>query len=421
MMRLLTKTSIYFFISTPFIFMIAGIFTYWFLQNVFAEEVDEELMNQKVLLQREFSRLESFQQFSPPPDSVIRIGRVTKNTSYTEVKDTLIFSEAEQEYVPFRQMQFTAASQSDARVIKIRRSKVENEDLIEGVFFTILIIYLVMIAAFLSINFLIVKKMWLPFRKILDQINNFNFSSRLKFKPVETNIFEFNELNLELEKMTAKLTNDYFALKEFSENASHEMQTPLAIIQAKLELIFQQRDLSESNLKALNTVYQASQRLSKLHSALSLLTRIENLEFKERKEINLTMLVENQVENLSDIIEQKQLVLNVTLIKEKIIQGNLYLLEIMISNLISNAIKHNVEHGTINIELNHKECSVSNTGVAPEMPVAALLERFRKGTASSESLGLGLSLVSEICKVHDFKLNYTYENSLHILTVEFEQ
>lgn len=416
-MRLLTKTGLYFLFITPFIFIVSGVFTYIFLQNVFIEEVDEELENHRILLQREFSRLDNFQQFNTPPDSSIRIGHLGTTMLSSVINDTLIYSEPEQEYLPFRQMRFIGRTQSENRYVTIRRSKVENEDLIEGVFFTILIIYLVMITAFVSTNFLIVKKIWLPFKKTLNQIKDFSFSGHAEFTPADTNILEFKELNTELKKMTTKLTNDYNALKEFSQNASHEMQTPLAIIQAKLELIFQQPDLSEENLKALNSVYQAANRLSKLHSELSLLTRIENLEFQAHTRINLKNLIENLIENFTDIVAQKTLVLTLNADTDVFIDGNEYLLGIMFSNLFSNAIKHNVENGSIKINLNQTECVITNTGIAPKIPTAMLMERFRKGKASPESLGLGLSIVNEICKVHNFKINYIYENNYHTMQI----
>ena len=220
--------------------------------------------------------------------------------------------------------------------------------------------------------------------------------------------------------MTTKLTSDYLSLKEFSENASHEMQTPLAIIQSKLELLFQKQDIGEENLKAVNSAYQAVNRLSKLHHELNLLTRIENQEYRDLESIDLKSFLENQIENFSDILELKNIELNRSIVSDLKVNANTYLLEILFSNLFSNAIKHNLaKAGKINIELKEKTFTISNTGMEPEYALDSLFERFKKGKPGAESTGLGLALVKQICSVHGFNISYSFHNKLHILKLEF--
>ena len=220
--------------------------------------------------------------------------------------------------------------------------------------------------------------------------------------------------------MTKKLTEDYFTLKEFSENASHEMQTPLAIIQAKLELLFQHNGMNDETLAALNTVYQAVNRLSRLHRELNLLTRIENKEFIEQQSLCFKSLLENQLDNFNDIIEMKKLKLKTNIQSDYSFNGNKYLMETMISNLLSNAIKHNISNGRISVNLSKNSFTISNSGDKPEIPTGTLFKRFRKGKQSAESSGLGLSIVSQICIIHEFKIHYNYKDNEHILIIKFE-
>lgn len=417
-MRLLTKSTIYFIITTPFIFLISGIFIYFFLQSLLLEEVDEELSNQKILLLKEFSLLQDFKNFKLPTDGSITVsGNPLLYNLKPIFSDTLIFSDLYGEYLPYRQLKFTASTQNEKRLITIRKSKLENEDLAEGIIYSLSLAFLIMIIAFVIINAMIVQKLWDPFRRILNNMKGFNFRTGREFEPVMTNIYEFNELNHELTKMTNKLKQDYFALKEFSENASHEMQTPLAVIRAKLELLFQQKGLNEENIGALKSAYQAANRLSRLHHELNLLTRIENMEFKEKQRVNLGNLLENQIENFSDMIENKNLQFTVKNKENFFVDGNAYLLEILLSNLLTNAIKHNRENGQLKIDLNGQALIICNSGPAPSLPPETFFERFRKGHQGSDSLGLGLSLAKQICMVHNFDLSYEYKNNLHILTV----
>ena len=197
------------------------------------------------------------------------------------------------------------------------------------------------------------------------------------------------------------------------------MQTPLAIIQSKLELLFQKDDIGDDNLKAVNSAYQAANRLSKLHHELNLLTRIENHEYKDLEEIDLKTHIENHIENFSDILEIKEIQLKKSIESSYKLSVNTYLLEILISNLFNNAIKHNFEKdGKINIELKDNIFTISNTGPEPDQTPEKLFERFKKGKPGTDSTGLGLALAKQICSFYNFNISYTFQNKLHILIVE---
>jgi signal transduction histidine kinase len=304
-------------------------------------------------------------------------------------------------------------------MVTVRTSLVENEDLIEGIIFSLALVFLLMITALLIANYFSTQKLWNPFKTILERIRQFDFRSGHHYEPVKTSISEFKELNSELTRMTTKLTKDYLSLKEFSENASHEMQTPLAIIQSKLELLFQQRGFDEESLNALKSAYEAANRLSRLHNELNLLTRIENKEFKEHEKLSFRELLDLQIENFSDLVEMKGLVLTKEIQANPVVDGNKYLVEILLSNLFSNAIKHNISEGTIALSLTDKSFTISNTGEVPAESTDMYFERFRKRKAASNSTGLGLALVKQICILHDFKIEYIYENNLHKIQVTF--
>ncbi len=415
-MRLITKSSLYFIPAILLVFFLSGVFLHSFLENLIFEEVEENLAKQRTLFLQQVTQLNSFSEIPIPLDKTIEIGKETDSIwAEPEFSDTLIYSDHDNEYVPYLQIIFNAAINNEFREIIIRQSLLESDDLIEGLIISLGAAFLIMIVVFSIINYMIAKKVWSPFRKILNNMKNFSFQRRNGYEPIKTDITEFNELNNELSKMTAKLTHDYFALKEFSENASHEMQTPLAVIQAKLELLFQQQGISEENLNALNSAYQAANRLARLHHELNLLSRIENMEFKDRNEIDLKTLLEKQIENFTDIIDQKKITCNILGLEKTVIRGNSYLMEILLSNLLNNAIKHNIPQGQINIKLKDNLLTIANSGPPPAFSTETLFERFKKGQVRSDSSGLGLAIVKQIALVHEFRIEYQFENELHVL------
>jgi len=420
-MKLLTKSTIYLIITSFVVFLISGVTVYFLMQGIISEEVDEKLADKKWEFNWELKDVKGFNNFVLPKDSTIEISPILKgkDLSVPLYGDTLIYNFLEDELLPHRYIRFSASYKNETRHVTIYRSLIETDDLIEGIIVSLLIVFLIMIVAISLLNAFGMSHVWKPFKNILEQIKIFDFRKNKEFTHVTTNIAEFVELNNELTKMTSKLTQDYLSLKEFSENASHEMQTPLAIIQSKLELLFQKEGIGDENLKAVNSAYQAANRLSRLHHELNLLTRIENHEYKDLEEIDLKTHIENHIENFSDILEIKNIELTTSLESSYKLNANAYLLEILISNLFNNAIKHNLaKDGKINIELKNNIFTISNTGNEPDQAPVKLFERFKKGKPGADSTGLGLALAKQICAFNNFKISYTYHNKLHILTVE---
>ncbi|NJE06811.1 sensor histidine kinase, partial [Thermococcus sp. M36] len=147
-----------------------------------------------------------------------------------------------------------------------------------------------------------------------------------------------------------KAQQDFNSLKQFTENASHELQTPLAIIRTKFDLLIQAETLTQQQIEALQSANDALQRLSNLNKSLLLLTKIENKQFEEKVTINLKELIENKLIQLSELIQNKNIHVTYSL-EEITINMNSDLAEILLNNLLVNAIKHNVPNGEIIINL----------------------------------------------------------------------
>ena len=219
--------------------------------------------------------------------------------------------------------------------------------------------------------------------------------------------------------MTNKVRNDYESLKNFTENASHEIQTPLAIIKTKLELLSQSDNLDETQIIAIGSIGDATSRLSRLNQSLLLLTKIENRQFIESGIINISFIVNDCLDNLEELAESKSILIKRNIQQNVFVEMNESLCEILISNIIINSIKHNYDSGFIDIELGKNNLTISNTGAAPVIETQEFFERFTKNSFSNDSLGLGLSIVKKICDNYGFAVRYNYEGNRHIVTIGF--
>jgi len=257
------------------------------------------------------------------------------------------------------------------------------------------------------------------FYDTIAKINNYDVNSHEEFTLHNSDIKEFEDLNRVLFTMTERIKNDYINLKEYIENASHEIQTPLAIINSKMELLLQSGDMKEKQFKMVADAYEASNRLSRLNKTLILMAKIENRQFPESKPVNPAIMINHQLESLEDLIHSRKINIIKKMDTEVIVMMNPYLAEILLVNLIKNAVRHNITGGDLVLELSNEYFKISNSGTVLQMDPDMLFKRFHTSSSSPESLGLGLSIVQKICVMYGFKVKYSYQNNMHVMQVDF--
>lgn len=292
-------------------------------------------------------------------------------------------------------------------------------DILKGMLGAVAVKMLLIIAVVGITGRILSRIMLKPFRKAMEAIRHFNLQKPEKKLPLlATSTKEFKELNLFLQDMTDKAVADYTAVKEFSENASHELQTPLAVIQSKIEL------LAETNIDAgqaslLSDMQNATEKLSRINRSLTLLTRLDNHEFVPQPDFKFCTVAREAMEHYADRCQLKNITVNTQFEKNVRVDIHPALAEILVNNLLTNAIRHNVEGGAVTITLTRNYFQVGNTGPAPEIPVHELFQRFKKSNQSAESVGLGLAIVQQICVVSQFSVQYEYREGWHTVTVFF--
>jgi signal transduction histidine kinase len=231
---------------------------------------------------------------------------------------------------------------------------------------------------------------------------------------LESDTEEFGRLNKVIGNLTEKLKSDYLIQKEFTENASHEIQTPLSIALLNLEEILQQ-DLKEETFQKTATVISALKRLSALNQSLILLSKIENKQFEADRSVSLKEIVTRKLDEFSVLLETKALEVKVQIEQDFQIRLNEQLAELLINNLLSNAVNHNIRGGKIIILMYNGSLRICNTGEDNSLTNESIFNRFVSG--NPKSYGLGLAIVRKICETHDLEINY-YKDEMHCFVLK---
>jgi signal transduction histidine kinase len=302
--------------------------------------------------------------------------------------------------------------------LTIVSSMVEEDDLIEDLLYALIWLYVFLLGSVLLINNFLLKKIWKPFYKILDTLRNFRLGGKEKVEIVKTNVDEFTILNETIQSLLERTVMTFNQQKQFTENAAHELQTPLAISINKLELLTDKVSLPEDQLQDLSTVIQSLERLTRLNKTLLLLSKIENRQFPDEVEVNFNALADQVAAAFSDIAEFKEVRISTLHEGNLLKKMNPELAEILISNLVKNAILHNHAGGYVTLRISSNGLSVENSGDSIALDKTHIFQRFYKNTTAKSSTGLGLAIVKSIVDYYGLNVDYVFADR-HLFTVSF--
>lgn len=292
-----------------------------------------------------------------------------------------------------------------------------EEDIMEGIMLQFCVIVGVLAVAIVLMLRFISRYLWRPFDETLRRIEAFRLEDgRLPALP-DTGVKEFTRLNRALLTLMQNSLTSYRMQKEFTENASHELQTPLAVFQSRLDLLLQQPDLTEKQAGMIQGLYDVSNRLARLNRNL-LLAKIDNRQYERMENINLTAFLQDTTPFLQSIAG------NITLYEEfgndtLTVKANCTLLESLVNNLVVNAVRHNRPGGKLRIAVKDKRIIFSNTSDEPALDSSLIFNRFYRPSEKVKGNGLGLAIVRAICDYHGWEVTYQYKDGLHIFTVDF--
>lgn len=292
----------------------------------------------------------------------------------------------------------------------------ETKDTIIALTIVTVSFFLLIVIGLLLLNRKLSHTIWTPFQDTLDKLRKFNLNNQTEITFKKTDIKEFEELNKSLEKLIAHNVAAYKMQKEFTENASHELQTPLAILKNKLDILLQSDDLTESQYHIAEEMNKALIRSSRINKGLLLLAKIENNQFNGAETIRLDTILRHRIEALQEHFKEKNINLYTTITSGVVLKGNNTLTEGLINNLLVNAIRHTKSGASVNVYLSKSVLKICNTG-EQALNQELLFKRFSRGSSNSSGSGIGLSIVKEICKFHGWKVSYKYKEQNHQFSI----
>jgi signal transduction histidine kinase len=419
-MKLFTKYNRINISATIFTFLMGSIAFYFVLDYVLTRQLKETLRSEQFEIVHYVEEHNTLPEIQNTRHQWITIEKSTKNITRTLFQNSNYYDEREKENRLAKQLLFTINAAGQNFLITINKSQTETEDLLQ----LIILVTVGMIGIILLLNYLINRKLinriWQPFYTTINSIKAYEIAERKTLQLEQVQIDELNLLNDSLNKMTQNIYRDYTALKSFTENASHEMQTPLAVIRSKIDVLLQNTELNEKSLQQILSIEDAAQKLSKLHQSLLLLTKLENRQFILNEDVNLKNILTEKINERTDIIETKKIEL-VFHASEKKFSFHKHLAEILVSNLINNAIRYAPENGKIAIELTDSQLVFSNTAANGPLDTSKLFQRFYKTDNSGDGTGLGLAIINEIAKLAGFETEYQFNHQQHIFIIHFNK
>lgn len=411
-MKLITKTNRNFIAVLLLTLPISLFALYFTLQLLIYDEVDEKLKLDELRIIQQLEKGANITSIEP----IIEVTKLNNiKTEITTISNTYLYDPLESEEELFRELVSYRTIKNQPYLIKVRQSIIEGKDFLLATIFTFGFNLLLFSLLMYVYNQKSSKKLWKPFYANINRLQHFSLTDPNALLLEHSSIDEFETLKSSIEGITLKIQKDYRTLKEFTENASHEIQTPLTIILMTLDEIIQDEQTPE-NSKRLYSCYQAAQRLSKLNEKLLLLAKVDNSQFKDRKEINFRDLISIKQLELTPLLDDKSLEVSNNFTGDFMLNMDSTLANILITNILSNAIKHNYNGGSINISMNEDSITFINS-TTELCDTSEILDRFKKGKNKPNSIGLGLSIVNRIIQSLPMKIELYCDDTQFLIAL----
>ncbi|MFL5746460.1 MAG: sensor histidine kinase [Niastella sp.] len=411
-MKLLTRYSLINLLVMVVIFFVSSCTLYFFIKVILLREIDGDLGGIEDKIKEYVNTYHTLPNLYALDEEQINFYPTGEQKATKEFETVRLYSKREKKLHNFRKMAFPLQFNNSWYRVTVAKPLEGMRHLSHTLLTISVLTILITILIAIVINRFMLKRLWKPFYQSLDVMRNFKLGKTGTPVFPETTINEFAFMNESLLMATEKAEQDYLLLREFTENASHEIQTPLSIIRSKLEMIIQEEDLSQKQSELARSAFTAVKKLTRLNQSLLLLAKIENHQFDTAQVINLKTKIDEKLEQFSELWESQQIKAAWEL-EEATVFINPELLDILLNNLLSNASNHNIPFGHIFIKLEGTQLVISNTGYAGALDQKRLFSRFYKQSLNSNHNGLGLSIVKQISRVSLININYLFANGLH--------
>lgn len=426
-MKLLDRTLRTYLLYSALVMLVSIPVFYVVIERLFIGEIDEVLWLRKEAIQASLVRF--------PDEKVLLAWRdLEGNTRLqtvgprTPLRDQIVDrayreqpGDLPSEPEPFRELSAILIFQGKPYQLITRTSLVERKDLLEALVLTLTGLLLLLLLGLLWLNRRTARKLWQPFYNTLTQLRQYRVDQQEPLYLPTSRIAEFTELNQALNELTRRSHQTYADQKEFTENAAHEMQTPVAIFRTKLERLVQTQPLTSQQSDLIGALSGITTRLSRLNKSLLLLARIDNQPYADLESVRLTDVLTGLIEQSIETVSTKHIdLIRMGFEEGPTLQTNRTLLDTLLANLLTNAIRYTPIHGRIIIRVQLQSVSIANTGEPLSITTTQLFARFGKGEAQTGGVGLGLAIAKKIADTCGYSLTYQYTDGKHHFLVWFD-
>lgn len=414
-MKLLDKYNRLNISATILTFIVGSAAFYFLLHYILIHQLDETLQTEQQEITAYASTHNTLPEIIRTKDQYTSFEPSTgkANTLFLTVKNKIAGENED-----LREIQFSLVVAGKNYLIRVDKPLEETESLLQIIIgVTVAMIAMILLIGYF-INRVVIRRLWKPFYQAIDQVKTYHLTDQNFSKAEPTDIDEFSLLNQSINDMVERIQQDYESLKNFTGQAAHEIQTPLAVIRTKLDMLVQQESILENSGQHIIDIENALQKLSRLHQSLLLLTKVENRQFALNEEVRLDKIIEDKYEEYCEMAEAMEVHIAIS-IQPLTIVFHSGLAEIIIGNLFNNAVRYNKPGGSIEIALKDKRLTITNTSANQELDGVKLFKRFYRQHQTDEGNGLGLSIVKQICDMAGYSIIYQYSEGRHRFTIIF--
>jgi len=330
--------------------------------------------------------------------------------------DTLIHIPAEGKKERVRMLTDGFKLKGERYAVQVFTSTVEEDDLLENLLWALIALYVAVLLTIVIVHNVVLRNVWKPFHAILAQIKGFRLGAAQRLPDVPTQVHEFKELKTAADALVRHASSTYANQRAFTENAAHELQTPLAIAINKLELLAEQQASEEERMVVVGEVMALLERLTRINRSLLLLARIENKQFHEARDVSFAALAREVADEFSDLAAHRQVGIALEVEGDLALRMDPTLARILVTNLVKNAIVHNRAEGSVTVRVAPDRLIVRNTGADKPLDAARIFDRFHKETTADAGTGLGLAIAKAITEMHGLHIAYRYDGA-HVVEV----